>query len=179
MWLVIVGVATILLIAIYALTLISTRLAANDQPIAQAQAVKNQLENGEQPSDAIPAVKTDLRKDYSVFVTVTDSSEHVLATSATLDSQPSLPPAGTFAYTKDHGSDRFTWQPKDGVRLATYILRYGTAPNDGFIITGQSLKQADDRIRIYTWLTFAAWLAVIAWSSLLLLLPLANGNSRK
>lgn len=177
-WLAIVGTATILLVAAYTLTQQSTRLAANDLPLSTAQTIKSELATGAQPSDVVPTIKTSLRTDSSVFVTITDSSEHVLASSATLDGQPSLPPAGTFAFAKTHGSDHFTWQPKDGIRIAAYVLSYGTAPDDGFIIAGQSLKQAEDRIGTYGWLTLAAWLAVIAWASLILLLPYANNRKK-
>lgn len=169
-----VGMGTILLIAIYTLVQQSTRLAANDLPISTAQAVKHELDSGAQPSDVVPAIKTDLRSDSTVFVIITDNSEHVLASSAILDGQPSLPPAGTFAFTKDHGSDWFTWQPKDDVRMAAYMLRYGTSPSDGFIITGQSLKQAEDRIGKYGWLTLTAWLVMTAWATLIVLLPSTN-----
>lgn len=178
-WLVVTGASTILLLTSYTLVQQSTRLAANDLPVSTAQTVKKELENGSQPSDVIPAMKTDLRTDSTIFVTVTDDSEHILASSGTLDGQPSLPPAGTFAFAKDHGSDRFTWEPKEGVRQATYILRYGTNPNNGFIVTGQSLKQAEDRISTYTWLMLAGWLAVVAWVSLILLLPYAGKKRSK
>lgn len=171
LWLGLVGASTILLIAGYTLVQQSTRLAANDLPLAAAQTAKHNLETGAEPTDAIPSVKTDMRSDSAVFVIITDGTEHILASSGQLDGRPVLPPAGTFIFTKDHGSDTFTWQPKSGVLLATYMLKYGTAPDDGFIITGQSLKQAEDRIGKYTWLSLAAWLAVLAWVSFILLVP--------
>lgn len=176
LWLALVGTASILILTAYTFVQQSTRLTANDLPVATAQTIRHELEHGASPADVVPAVKTDLRSDSTVFVTVTDGAEHILANSANLDGGSSLPPAGTFAYTKDHGSDHFTWQPKDNVRLATYLLPYGSSPNDGFIITGQSLKQAEDRTSTYGWLALAGWLAVVAWVSLILLLPYANNK---
>ncbi len=173
-WLAIVGASTILLIAAYTLVQQSTRLAANDLPISTAQTAKHELDSGTQPSDAVPTLKTDLKSDSTVFIIITDNSEHILASSATLDGQPSLPPAGTFVTAKKNGSDKFTWQPKDDTRLATYILPYGNAPNDGFIITGQSLKLVEERIGTYGLLALAAWLAIIAWTTLVILLPKAK-----
>jgi hypothetical protein len=73
-----------------------------------------------------------------------------------------------------HGTDHFTWQPEAGVRLATRVITYGKSPSDGFIITGQSLRQYEERISTYTYIALAAWLAVLAWSYLLLLLPRAR-----
>lgn len=171
LWLAIVGVATLVLGASYTMAQQSTRLAADDQPLAIAQTVKQQLDNGMRATDVVPTLKIDPSTNSSVFVIVTDSAKHVLASSAALDGQPPLPPAGTFSYTVAHSSDHFTWQPASGVRLATRMLSYGTAPNSGFIITGQSLAPAEDHIATYGLLALAAWLAVLAWTTLFILLP--------
>ena len=170
-WLALVGVATLVLGTSYAMVQQSTRLSADDMPLTAAQTAKQQLETGSSAEDAVPSLKTNLKRDNSVFVIVTDNSEHVLASSAVLDGQTPLPPSGVFSFTDAHGSDHFTWQPQSNVRMATRVVKYGTSPNDGFIIAGHSLKPYEDRIQTYTWLAIAGWLAVLAWSYLLLLLP--------
>jgi hypothetical protein len=85
LWLAIVGATTLVLGAAYAMVQQSTRLAADDLPLATAQSIKYQLDNGADPNDIVPSIKTDLKNDASVFVTVTDNSRHVLASSATLN----------------------------------------------------------------------------------------------
>jgi hypothetical protein len=170
-WLAVVGVATLVLGTAYAMVQQSTRLSADDLPLTSAQVTKQELQSGSNASDVIPTLKTDLKNDASVFVIVTDNSKHVLASSAVLNGQTPLPPSGVFTFTAQHGSDHFTWQPQTGVRLATRVVKYGAAPDNGFIITGQSLKPYEDRISTYTWLAAAGWLAAVAWSYLLLLLP--------
>jgi hypothetical protein len=171
MWLALVGVATLVIGASYAMVQQSTRLSADDLPLTTSQVAKQELQSGSSASDVVPTLKTDLKYDTSVFMIVTDNSKHVLASSAVLNGQTPLPPNGVFSFTSQHGSDHFTWEPRDGVRLATRVTKYGNNPDDGFIITGQSLKPYEDRIATYTWLALAAWLAVLAWSYLLLLLP--------
>lgn len=168
-WLAIIGSATLVLGAAYTMVQQSTRLSADDLPLATAQTIKHQLESGAAPSDVVPSVTTDLRADNTVFAIVTNSDDHVLASSASLDGQQQLPPSGTFDYTQSHGTDHFTWQPASGVRLATRMLTYGK--DGGFIITGQSLKQYEDRIGTYGWLLLAGWLGVIAWTSAVILVP--------
>jgi hypothetical protein len=170
-WVAIAGTATLIIGAAYVMVQQSTRLSANDAPLALAQTIKSSLENGSSANDVLPAQTINLRTNNNLFAIVTDGSQHVLASSATLDSQNPLPPKGVFAYTKAHGNDLFTWQPAAKVRLATYVLSYGSAPNDGFIITGQSLSQFEKRVDTYTQLALAAWLAVLAWTCLVLLLP--------
>jgi hypothetical protein len=170
-WLAIMGATTLIIGASYAMVQQSTRLSADDLPLATAQTVKNQLDGGANPQDVVSPKSVDLRTNSNVFVIIADSSRHVLATSASLDGQTPLPPAGTFDYTTAHGSDHFTWQPKGNVRLATRLLSYGQSPNSGYVITGQSLKPYEDRIDVYTELAVAALLSVLAWTVLVLLLP--------
>jgi hypothetical protein len=170
-WLALVGVATLVIGTSYAMVQQSTRLSADDLPLTTAQTAKQELKAGSSPQDAVPALKTDLASDNSVFVIITDNSKHVLASSAVLGGQTPLPPSGVFSFTAQHNTDHFTWEPQTGVRLATRVVKYGSSPNNGFIITGQTLKPYEDRVQTYTWLALAGWLAVLAWSSLFLLLP--------
>jgi hypothetical protein len=170
-WLAIVGAATLVIGASYTMVQQATRLGANDQPLATAQSTQSLLEAGASPADVVSNLKINLADNNNVFVIIADDSRHVLASSAQLNGQTPLPPQGTFDYTQKHGSDHFTWEPANSVRLATEILHYGQNPNSGYIITGQSLKPYEDRIDTYTELALAAWLAVLAWTFLILLMP--------
>ncbi len=170
-WLAIVGTASLILGTSYTMVQQSTRLSADDLPLTTAQVAKQELQNGSTATEVVPTLKTNLQTDSSVFIIVTDSSKHVLASSAVLNGRTPLPPNGVFSFTAQHGSDHFSWQPQNGVRLAARVLKYGASPNDGYIITGQSLKQFENRISAYGWLALAGWLAVLAWSYLILLLP--------
>ncbi len=165
-WLAIVGTATLVIGAAYTMVQQSTRLTANDAPIAKAQQIKQALETGSKPADVVPSQKTDLKKDINVFVIVTDAQQHVLASSALLNNKTPLPPVGVFNYARVHGSDTLTWQPADNVRIASHTETY----KDGYIITGQSLRQFEKRVDTYSLLALAAWLAVVIWVSIILLL---------
>ncbi len=170
-WLAIIGVCTLVIGASYAMVQQSTRLSADDLPLTTSQVAKQELQGDSDAKDVVSTLKTNLRNDSSVFMIITDNSKHVLASSATLDGQTPLPPRGVFDFTAQHGTDHFTWEPSPGVRLATRVTKYGTEPNSGFIITGQSLKTYEDRISTYTWIALAAWLAVLAWTCLVILVP--------
>ncbi len=165
-WLAIVGTATLIIGAAYTMVQQSTRLSANDAPIAKAQQVKAELASGAAPTDVVPSLKVNLQNDINVFVIVTDKNQNVLASSALLNGKTPLPPAGIFGYAKIHGSDTLTWQPSDNVRIASHTKTY----NDGFIITGQSLDPAEERINRYGLIALAAWLTVILWTTAVLLL---------
>lgn len=170
-WLAVAGTAALTLGAAYAMVQQSTRLAADELPLTTAQTARQELQTNSSAKDVVPALKTNLRDQQTVFVIVTDDSEHVLASSASLDGQTPLPPRGVFSFTKQHGSDHFTWEPTPGVRLATRVISYSAGSGSGFIIAGQSLQPFEERVAIYGWIAGAAWLAVLAWTYLLLLLP--------
>lgn len=168
-WLAVIGTSTLVLGSAYAMVQQSTRLSADDQPIIMGETIVRELNTGAEAADTVPQMKTDLREDHTVFAIVTDNDQHVIASSAQLDGKTPLPPSGTFAFTRINNTDHFTWQPDSGVRLATRMFRYGTDTNGGYVITGQSLEQAENKISIYTVLAISAWVAVLIWSSVLLL----------
>ncbi|HEX5447586.1 MAG TPA: hypothetical protein VFW90_00030 [Candidatus Saccharimonadales bacterium] len=170
-WLAMAGVATLILGGAYAMVQQSTRLSADDLPLSSAQTARQELATGSSAKDVVPKLKTDMRSDSSLFMIVTDDTQHIIASSAELDGQTPLPPRGVFSFTNKHGADHFTWEPANDVRLATRVLKYGQGTNSGFIITGQSLKPYEERISTYTWIALAAWIAALAWSFLILVLP--------
>lgn len=171
-FLAIVGMSTLILAAAYTMVQQSTRLSADDQPLSMSQTVKNELEAGSSANDVITGQTINLDSNTNPFVIITDDTRHVLSSTANLNGKTPLPPLGVFDFTSEHGSDHFTWQPADNVRLATRVVSYGnTTGNKGFVITGQSLKPYEDRISTYGELALAAWLAVLAWSFLILVLP--------
>ena len=167
LWLALAGAVTFTIGTSYALTQQATRLAADDLPLSLSQNAKQEIESGADASDVVPALKTDLRTNNNAFVIVTDDSYHVVASSATLNNKTPLPPKGVFEFTKKHGIDQFTWEPASGVRLATNVSSY----KDGLIITGQSLKPAQDRVEAYTAIAVAGWLTSLIWLSVVLLMP--------
>jgi hypothetical protein len=124
----------------------------------------------------MPSIKTDLAIDSTVFVTVTDSSQHVLASNAKLDGKTPLPPSGVFEYTKSEGMDQVTWQPAGNARIATTVINYDAGQNTGYVVTGQSLMQTEKRIGVYTALAAAAWIAMLGWTTITCLCPFSKSK---
>lgn len=162
-WLTIIGVFTIIIGGSYTMVQQSTRLSANDQPIALAQQIKS---SGIQ---AIPTHITDTAFDSNVFAIVINDKYQVTGSSATLDGVTPVPPKGVLDFALSHLQNKITWQPKPGVRIAAYILT--TFNNDGvptYIVTGQSLKPYEDRINTYGSLALFAWITSFIWTSMVL-----------
>jgi hypothetical protein len=62
-WLALVGVATLIIGASYAMAQQSTRLSADDLPLTTLQVAKQELQNGSNAKDVVPTLKTNLRND--------------------------------------------------------------------------------------------------------------------
>ncbi len=178
-WLAVVGAISLTLGACYAMVQQSNRLTADDLPLSTSQTVQKALAGGADPNDVVPSGKIDLSSDSNVFVIITDSSKHILASSANLNGKSPLPPSGVFDYTNAHSTDHFTWQPAKNVRLATRVVTYKNANSSGYIITGQSLKQAEDRISTFGILATVTWIAAVAWASAFILWPIPIATSKK
>jgi hypothetical protein len=165
-WLAIVGTALFVIGAAYAMAQQSTRLAANDIPLWLNQTAKNSLNKGARPADAISGEVSNLESDSIPFVIITDKTGKVLASDALLNGKTPQIPKGVLAYTQKNGIDRITWEPADNVRLATVVSSY----DKGFIIAGQSLKEPESRINTYTLIAIIAWIGVICFSTLILVI---------
>jgi hypothetical protein len=171
LWLVIIGTATLTLGAAYSMVQQEARLSANDTPVSNAESAKKLLESGGDPSETLTKQKINLKTDDGQFIIVTDSSRHVIASSAELDGTTPLPPQGVFDYTSAHGSDIITWQPDKNVRLAIYTTTYKSNSGSGYIISGQSLRQTENKINRLTVIAFVAWIIIVSWISIILFLP--------
>lgn len=179
-FLAVMGTATLILGAAYTMVQQSTRLSANDIPLSLSQTINNELASGSSPNDVITTQTVNLASNNNPFIIITDNSKHVLASTATLNGKTPLPPKGVFEYTSTHGSDHFTWQPADKVRLATRVVSYNSKEQgSGFIVAGQSLSPYEDRINVYGELALAAWFAVLAWNYLVLVLAERRFKSKK
>jgi hypothetical protein len=171
LWLAVAGASTLVLGAAYSMVQQEARLSANVGPITTAESAKHLLESGSRPEKVIVGQKANLRSDYHIFSIVTDTNRRILASSAQLDGKTPLPPKGVFDYTAKHGSEQITWEPAKDVRLAIYTTTYKFADGSGYIISGQPLKITEDRIGKITLIAITAWVIIIAWVSLILLLP--------
>jgi hypothetical protein len=168
-WLAIVGAATLIIGASYLMIQQATRLSANDQPLINLQVAKNKLNFGINPEDVVTQPMSDLAFDSVPFIMIADDSHKLITTSALMNGQvPVLPPSGVFEYTKVHGSDRFTWQPASNVRLATIAEKYA----NGYIISGQSLKEPEKRISTFTAIAAAGWLFATVLSFIILFIKI-------
>jgi hypothetical protein len=173
--LVLAAIATGIGLALYAIPQHVLRSGLDDPQIQLAGDLAARLERGDSFAAAVPsALPIDMNRSLAPFVIVYDDLGRVVAGQAVLNGIVPAPPAGVFAYVRDHGEERLTWQPvrgrTGGVRIAAVLERVGGA-HPGFVLAGRNMREVEARIgRVeemagFTWL---GMLGVIALGVLVL-----------
>jgi hypothetical protein len=159
-WLPLAGLATATALTIYVVTQQVWRAAANDPQVEIARGTALALDDGQSPSDVVPARAVAMERSLATFVTVLDDSGRVLASSGRLRGELRAMPTGVLEHVRHEGEERVTWQPERGVRIATVVERY-SAGAGGFVVVGRSLEEAQDRIEKFWRLIALSWTATL------------------
>ena len=82
-------------------------------------------------SSLVPPRHLDLSTTLEPFVILYDTGGKPLSSTGNLDGAIPTPPAGVFAYLRTHPADKFTWQPRPGLRIAAVAQRIDARRIDG------------------------------------------------
>lgn len=149
------------------------RLSANDPQIQLAEDAAQRLNSGEDPARIVPDRKVDMAASLAPFVIVYDNSGRPLASSASLDGVLRTPPRGVFEFVQSHGEEQLTWQPRQGVRIASVVVR----TTNGFVLAGRNMREIEIRKEKVTQLAILGWLAAnLALFVIWLLTPIFGGG---
>jgi hypothetical protein len=164
-----------------AMTLQGAIRSAADQPqIQMAQnyaseiaSISNLSSNpfpGRPAAYPLPAGHLDLSTSLEPFVILFDAEGHPIHSNGYLDDAVPTPPSGVFAYLHTHPTDKFTWQPQPGLRIAAVAQRIDGA-HPGFILVGRSLtlvQQQKNQLRRGTFITWFSLMALLIGGAALL-----------
>jgi hypothetical protein len=156
---------------VYAAVQQSYRQSADDPQVQMANDAANALADGHSAEALVPAIKISIDKSLAPFLIIYDASEKELASSALLDGQTPVLPNGVLDSTKQLGENRISWQPREGVRIATVIV----SNENGFVLAGRNMREVEQReaqvstFAGITWvLAMLGTLAVIAFGEFFL-----------
>ena len=103
----------------------------------------------------------------SVVLRHFSEGDHPPSARASRNGQTPTPPKGVFEYARNHGEERFSWQPvlgrQNGVRIAAVLERVN-GPQPGFVLAGRNLREVEAReqqVRQMAGLTWIGMLGVI------------------
>jgi hypothetical protein len=137
------------------------RQSANDPQVEMVENVSTLLEHGDSPDSIGLTEKSDLNNSLMPFIMIADENGNQVASTASLDGNKLKIPQGVFTFTKAHGDDRVTWQPKPGVRQALVMRYYKSGNNSGFVAAGRSLREIEARTKNLGTLLFFGWLTTL------------------
>ena len=129
------------------------RQAADDPQIQMAEDTARALDSGSSPEAVLPAGQVEVSRSLAPFVVVYDQSGQPTAASGMLNGKPPRPPQGVLDYAGQNGMNRVTWQPQEGVRIASVVVPY----EGGFVLAGRSLREAEKREIQARGFAAAAW----------------------
>jgi hypothetical protein len=154
------------------------RISANDPQIQLAEDYAAYLKEGNYPDDLSQFQKVNINESLSTFVIIMDDSGKIIGSSANLDDKSPTPPQGTLDFAKKHGQNRFTWEPKKGVRSAVVLARID-GPKPGFVLVGRSLREIDKRVKTLMIQTVAVYVATLLVTYIVIALTVFLSNKRK
>ena len=137
-----VAVAVILVIfgTIYIVVQQQLRMVANDPQIQLAEDGAALLASGTGPG-SIATGNVIIGKSLAPFVIVYDKSGHVVAGNGYLDGRVPTIPFGVLQAANNKQYNAVTWQPQDGIRIATVNVKAG----DYYVLSGRSLAEVEAR----------------------------------
>lgn len=174
----------------------SYRESANDPQIQMSEDLANSLKNGGQ----VPtfASSKDVSATLSTFVMVFNKKGELATSEAVLDGKPPVVPNGVFDFIKTglykpsilrpksffynlsqtQGENRFTWEPKEGVRIATVLTYYKGEKNSGYVLAGRSLREVEIREEKLEHHVAFAWIFTMAVSFIATMIFLPTSSKK-
>ena len=157
------------------------RLGGNDPQIQMAEDAAAALEAGASADSILPAGKVDIAASLAPYLIVFDANGRAVASNALLNGSIPSVPEGVLEYAREHGEDRVTFQPEQGVRSAT-VVRAAAGGQKGFVLAGRSLREVEKRVDLLGLQVGVGWLvtsaAALVLVTLLELIPTAQVINR-
>jgi hypothetical protein len=166
-FLVLLALVTVIFGAIFGTGHQIIRGDANDPQIEVTTQVADILSQGVPPEAILGnAEMVDMGTSNAVFVMIFDKDHQVVGSSAQLDGQTPTPPNEAFEAANNAGSGdhRFTWEPKEGVRIAAVLKK---VDDNNYVLAGRSLAETDARIQTLAYCTLIGWAIAVVFAVLL------------
>lgn len=133
------------------------RQGANDPQIQLAEDMARYIGSGNDVHKVMPGMDVDIASSLVWFLVIYDGSGQVVAANGKLDGQVPVLPQGVLENAKKMGQNRVTWEPKEGVRIATVVVPY----EGGYVLAGRNLRETEGRIMMLAQKVFVGWVVMV------------------
>lgn len=155
-WILLVITVSCVLGVVYLVVQQEMRIGANDLQIQIAEDTAKALDNLKQITFSQESI--DISRSLSPFVMTFNTNGVLRSSEGVLDGKSPSVPSGVFIYTKEHGEDRLTWQPKEGVRIAAVVVSY----RNGYVLVGRNIREVEKREDMLLQQIIVGWMATVA-----------------
>jgi hypothetical protein len=157
-WLPVALVATALVGFTYVAVQQVYRNGADDPQVQMAEDAAARLDAGDAVADVLVGDPVNMSASLAPFLIVYDAHNQVIAGTGVLNGASPVPPIGVLDTARAATRDRVTWQPADGVRIASV----SAATRDGrVVLAGRSLREAERHVADLGPLALAGWIAAL------------------
>lgn len=160
-WLPLAAITSLFSGVLYGVTQHSIRYSANDPQIQLSEDIANSLSLGKKTEEVIPEDKVDISKSLAPYIIIFDKDGQPTTSSAQLDGKIPMPPVGVFAYTQTNHQDRFSWQPKPGIKSAVVLTYFNSGQNSGYVLAGRSLREVEIRENVVLRDVMIGWAVIM------------------
>ena len=163
-----VGIVTVIAGGIYVSVQQTYRNNANDPQIDAAEQIADLLSQGA-PAQAIlgQSSSVDIAKNLSLFIIIFDKDTKPVSASGKLNGQIPVPPKGVFDSLKNRDENKFTWEPEKGTRVAGVIRK--ASEGKGYVLAGRNLREVQKRVRQLEIIVGLVWFSLLILCALLTL----------
>lgn len=134
------------------------RQGANDPQIQMAEDAAATLDAGARSESVVPNQQVEISKSLAPFLVVYDTTGKPVASSGVLDGHAPNYPMGALEAAKQSGENRVTWQPREGVRIASVVVPF----NQGYMMAGRNMREVEAREAQTETIAAASWVATMA-----------------
>ena len=142
------------------------RMVGNDAQVEIAGNIEQALSEGTTLDAFTTSHLIDMERSLTPYAIFYGIDQKPVSGNGSLDGNYPVPPKGVFEYLLTHKEDRFTWEPKKGVRQAV-VARYHDGVSPVFTVVGGSLREVEKHIWQSGCITLLFWCAALVGSFLL------------
>lgn len=125
----------------YATVQQSYRQSANDPQVQMAEDAAYSLNHDATVNGVVLSGEVEISRSLLPFLVVYSLEGKPVKGSGLLNGQLPQIPKGVLDFAKQNGENRVTWQPENGVRIASVILPF----KDGFVLAGRNMREVEIR----------------------------------
>lgn len=168
-WVILAAIVTVLVGITYVGVQQNYRMSANDPQIEIAGEIAEAIKKGAPADQIIPpgSNSTDIQNSLAAFAMIFDKDAKVLGSSGKLNDTDAVPPKSVFDKAQNSGHHYFTWEPENAVRLATVVMPVKSGENDVFVLVGKNLREVEERVMHFAYISLGAWILLLLLSGLL------------